>query len=704
MTGEPEATREELNDQRAVLAEFGRVALKTDNLQDILQEACRLIGRGLDAELVKIIELQSDGCTLLVRAGIGWNDRIVGHLKIQAEPRSSETQAINTGEPFVSDDIENEQRVTIPNFIRDHGVRSLVNVPIFGSGTKPPYGILQVDSRRPRAFTQSDIDFLRGYANLLASAIERLTLLPKLETALEDKKRLLQELQDQMEIDHQVTTRLRALAEATSEVMYHMSADWSELRYLSGRGFLSDTEDPNRHWVEDYIPPEEQSRLMVAIQNAIQAKATFELEHRVLTEAGGGGWTHSRAVPVLDINGDIVEWFGMASDITARKIAEAELRAARDRAHEARNAAEVANQAKTKFLAAASHDLRQPMQSLLLFLEVVKPHVAATGQDALKHLERGLDAVRDLLDSLLDISRLDAGVVQPVISDFAVQELMGPIGAACSSVATAKGIAFQVSGCSAIVRSDRTLLGRMVRNLAENALRYTEAGRIAIEYQGVGGRLRIEVHDTGIGIPKDHLKRIWEEFHQVGNPERDRNRGLGLGLAIVQRLSTLLEHPVDVRSIPGQGSVFSIEVPLGEAVSDEPPEQTAEVAGGGRFAVLVDDDAIVLLGLKATFESWGYKVLAAGSTDWALAALQERGQRPDIVIADYRLREGRNGTEAILRVREAYGADVPGIILTGETGGEAQQDAVAHGLRVIHKPVTARQLGEALDHLLMGRQ
>jgi signal transduction histidine kinase/CheY-like chemotaxis protein len=702
MTEEPEASQDELLDQRAVLAEFGRIALKADNLQDILQEACRLVGRGLDAELVKIIELQSDGCTLLVCAGIGWNDGIVGHLKILAEPRSSETEAINTGEPFVSDDIESEQRVTIPSFILQHGVRSLVNVPIFGSGTNPPYGILQVDSRRPRAFTQSDIDFLRGYANLLASAIERLTLLPKLEAALEDKKRILQELQDRMESDHQVTSRLRALADATSEVMYHMNADWSEMCYLSGRGFVSDTDEPNRRWVEDYIPLEDQSRLTAAIQTAIQAKDTFELEHRVLTKAGGIGWTHSRAVPVLDINGDIAEWFGMAGDISARKSAEADLRAARDRAHEAQNAAEVANQAKTKFLAAASHDLRQPMQSLLLFLEVLKPHVAVTGQEALKHLERGLDALRDLLDSLLDISRLDAGVVQPVIADFAIEDLIGPIGAAYSSVATAKGIAFQVSGCSAIVRSDGTLLGRMVRNLAENALRYTEAGRIAIECHEVVGRLRIEVHDTGIGIPMDHLTRIWGEFHQVGNPERDRNRGLGLGLAIVQRLSTLLEHPVDVRSVAGQGSIFSIEVPLGAALSAEPPERAAEIAGSGRFALLVDDDAIVLLGLKTTFEAWGYKVLAAGSTDRALAGLQERGQRPDIVIADYRLREGRNGTEAILRVREVYGSDVPGIILTGETGGEAQRDAVANGLHVIHKPVTARQLGEALDHLLMG--
>jgi signal transduction histidine kinase/CheY-like chemotaxis protein/PAS domain-containing protein len=873
MTDEPEVTWNELIDQREVLAEFGHIALKTDNLQDILEEACRLVGRGLRVDLAKILELQPGGDTLLVRAGVGWKDGIVGRVTVPVEPRSSESQAINTGEPFVCDDVENEQHFTIPDFLREHGVRSLVNVPILGSGTEPPYGVLQIDSRKPRAFTRTDIDFLRGYANLLASSIKRLTLLPKLEAAIEEKKHLLQELEERMKIDLRVATRFRFLTEASSEVMYQMNADWSEMRYLSGAAFIADTEKPNRQWLEDYIPPEDQPRVMAATQEALQTKGTFELEHRVRSVSGAVAWMHSRAVRVLDAHGATEEWFGVASDITARKLAErrqtyrldlneqlraladpqammdaataalgsflavaqvgcaeideaqqrvivhrdwndgrilsvvgtwrmepfapafiaemkrggaemkrggtvaipdvredprtcapeavaayesiairsildvplargggmvallfihhpvprawtpdevaiaedtgewlwsaiervraeAALRAARDKAHEARNEAEAANQAKSKFLAAASHDLRQPMQSLLLFLDVLKPHVAPDGQEALRHLGRALDALRDLLDCLLDISRFDAGVVLPSIEDFAVQDLVEQIAAAYTPVAAAKGIAFQIAACPAVVRSDRTLLSRMVRNLVENALRYTETGRIAIECQEADFCLRIEVHDTGIGIPPEHLGRIWEEFHQVGNPERDRNRGLGLGLAIVQRLSVLLEHPVEVRSAPGRGSIFSIEVPLGEAVPAQPPALTAEVVGNGRFAVLVDDDAIVLLGLKAMFEAWGYKVLAAGSTDRALAALERIGQRPDIVVADYRLREGRNGTEAILAVREAYGADVPGVILTGETGSEVHHAAAVSGLRLIHKPVTPRQLGEALQEIL----
>jgi CheY-like chemotaxis protein/anti-sigma regulatory factor (Ser/Thr protein kinase) len=254
--------------------------------------------------------------------------------------------------------------------------------------------------------------------------------------------------------------------------------------------------------------------------------------------------------------------------------------------------------------------------------------------------------------------------------------------------------------CLSAVRSDRILLGRMVRNLVENALRYTEVGRIGIECRKVDGGLSIEVHDTGIGIPLEHLDRIWEEFHQVGNPERDRNCGLGLGLTIVQRLSRLLGHRVEVRSTPGKGSVFSIEVPLGELTPQHAPASVTPVAGNGRYAVLVDDDVIVLLGLKATLEDWGYEVLAAGACDQVLARLRESGRQPDVVVADYRLREGRTGTEAILRVRETYSADIPSILLTGETGAEVQSDAAEHNLGIIHKPVTPRQLGVALDRLL----
>ncbi|WP_247895340.1 hybrid sensor histidine kinase/response regulator [Azospirillum brasilense] len=377
---------------------------------------------------------------------------------------------------------------------------------------------------------------------------------------------------------------------------------------------------------------------------------------------------------------------------------EAERRAALD----ARAEAEHANLSKSRFLAAASHDLRQPLQSLMLFANVLRSHVSSSqAVNSLMHLERGLDALKDLLDSLLDVSRLDAGVVNPTLEDFDVSTMLGPILTAYEGVARSKSLILEASPCSATVRSDRTLLARMVRNLLENAVRYTEAGTIRVTCRVENEHVRIAIGDTGIGIPADHLARVWEEFHQVANQERDRNQGFGLGLAIVRRLSALLDHPVDVQSTLGQGSVFTISVPLGIAVSGQAQEPVSvaplqEVQD--RFAVVVDDDAMVLLGLTTLLKGWGYHVLTATSADQALERLEESGRPPDIILSDYRLPQN-TGVETILKIRERFQTRIPSILLTGETGSEAEQNAARHDLHLVHKPVTPRQLAAIIQKL-----
>lgn len=385
----------------------------------------------------------------------------------------------------------------------------------------------------------------------------------------------------------------------------------------------------------------------------------------------------------------------IVEDITERKLIEQDFRAATEEA-------ERANLAKSKFLAASSHDLRQPLQSLFFFSAALGPHVAeGRGREMLRHLDQGLDALKGLLDSLLDVSRLDSGAVTPTMEDFQASDLTDAIDAAYAPLAAERRLRWMVEGCDIAIRSDRTLLARMIRNLVENALRYTKDGLVRVRCRRDGGRVAIEVQDTGIGIPPGHLERIFEEFHQVGNPERDRNQGLGLGLAIVRRLSRLLDHPVEVRSVEGQGSAFRILVPCGSvryAANDPVPGRPDD--GQGRFAVLVDDDAIVLMGLSTILGDWGYSVLAADSADQALDRLAGQERVPDIVIADYRLREGRVGTEVVRKVRERYGRPVPGVILTGETGADCLHDAAAHGVPVIHKPVTPRQLSAAVERQL----
>ena len=440
------------------------------------------------------------------------------------------------------------------------------------------------------------------------------------------------------------------------------------------------------------ILPEDRDAAVAAVQDTLaNRRAEYYAEFRVNHPERGVRWLVGIGRAIYAEDGTPLRLTGINLDITGRKEMEQAL-------HRAKEEAERANLAKTKFLAAASHDLRQPLQSLFFFAAALAAHVSPDGTKVLGHLERGLDALKGLLDSLLDVSQLDAGLVTPDIQDFAVSDVLDEIATAYAPVAGAKGLLWRVTPCTSVVRSDRTLLSRMVRNLIENALRYTDEGAVALDCRGDGEALTITVRDSGIGIPPDQLERIWEEFHQVGNPERDRAQGLGLGLAIVRRLSALLGHPVEVRSTVAKGSEFRIRVPLGAAMAKPVAALAAPVASGaGRFAVLVDDDAIVLMGLQAILKEWGYDVLTAGSADQALERLAADGRRPDIVVADYRLREGRVGTEAILRVRALRGDDIPGVILTGETGPECLHDAAEHRLFVVHKPVTPRELGAALE-------
>ncbi len=458
------------------------------------------------------------------------------------------------------------------------------------------------------------------------------------------------------------------------------------------------------------------------LARALLAGEVVEQEDLDYHRADGGVVTLSvSAAPVRDPGGRIVLAICTMRDVGERKAMEMAL-------HQAKEQADQANRAKSKFLAAASHDLRQPMQSMFLFSGILHRHVTGEqGQRSLEMLERGLDTLKGLLDSLLDVSRLDVGAIEPRIESVALGGLVDEIVASYAPILESKGLSFRVAGDrTASVRSDRVLLGRMVRNLVENAVKYTERGGVEIGLRlldrppggppggplggppggplggPLGGKVRIEVADTGIGIPPDQLDQIFAEFHQVNNPERDRARGLGLGLAIVQRLSVILDHPVEVRSQPGRGSVFTIDVPLDRAEVEPPPPAEAPPTDDGHapLALLVDDDVIVLLGLRDMFREWGYEVLIAGSTDQAIERVREAGRFPDAMLVDYRLREGRVGTEAVVRIRAMAGADVPAMILTGESGPECEQDAAQHGLKVVRKPVTPRQLRRALDRAL----
>ena len=293
-------------------------------------------------------------------------------------------------------------------------------------------------------------------------------------------------------------------------------------------------------------------------------------------------------------------------------------------------------------------------------------------------------------------------MLKPERRAVAVCDLLERIETAYASRADGKGLDLRFVTSSAVVYTDPALMSEIIGNLVSNAIRYTERGRILVGCRRRGSKLRIEVWDTGIGISAEKQTAIFEEFYQIGNPERDRKRGLGLGLAIVDRISRLLDSPVEVRSRPGKGSAFAIEVPSAEGPpSDELRPAAAEPPSPltGLFILAIDDEPLQLSALKALFERWDCKVVTATSHDEALAQLLAAGQRPDVILADYRLRDGVTGAEAIRRVGSELGAEIPGVILTGDTEPARLVEAKASGYRLLHKPVDPEELRATLAAL-----
>ncbi|MGE5514411.1 MAG: hybrid sensor histidine kinase/response regulator [Bacteroidota bacterium] len=365
---------------------------------------------------------------------------------------------------------------------------------------------------------------------------------------------------------------------------------------------------------------------------------------------------------------------------------------------EVRAAARTAVAAKSRFLAAASHDLRQPFQAMRFFHSVLADHaVHPAARRASDMLERALDAGEQLLNALLDISTLDAGTVQVRRQRFHLGALLTQMEAEFRPEAEGKGLRFHVRGPDVEVDSDPLLVARIIRNLLANAVNYTRRGGVLVAVRRRGAKVMLQVWDSGFGIPEQHLAEIFEEFHQLENPERDRSRGLGLGLAIVRRLARLLDTPVKVHSRLGRGSVFSVMLPLAEprvqpyaeASGDEP------MAVSERTILVVEDDPMVLMGLQMILETWGMAVLPAEDMPQVLERLDEG--RPDLILSDLRLRAGLTGFEVVEKVRAMLGQHVPAIILTGETGKAELAEGQRRNLTFLHKPIQAEPLKAAIS-------
>ncbi len=387
---------------------------------------------------------------------------------------------------------------------------------------------------------------------------------------------------------------------------------------------------------------------------------------------------------------------------SARDDLESRIADATEQLQDKKEEAERANRAKSRFLAAASHDLRQPMHALSLFVAQLAQGEHEPGvRELIRNIEASVGALDDLLHALLDVSKLDAGVMVPTLSDFPIAGLLARIGTDYGNAARKKGLRLRVACSRLWLRSDPLLLERVLVNLVANAVRYTDQGGILIGCRRRGNAVRIEVRDSGIGIAPESQAVIFREFVQLKDGERDRGEGLGLGLAIVERLARLLGHPISVHSLPGKGSIFSIEVPAAEMPAQTAP--TAPLGAGGllegRSILVVDDDALVRQSLGGLLESWGCAVSVAHDQEEALAACPPQ-RPPDLIVCDFRLRAGADGIALIQRIRVDCARAVPAILVTGDVDADVARRAQAAGLPVLHKPVRSAKLRAALQSVL----
>ena len=432
------------------------------------------------------------------------------------------------------------------------------------------------------------------------------------------------------------------------------------------------------------------------------------LEMRNSPMAGGYVTTYSDITEHVRAAGELA----VANERLEERVRErtAALTALNDALRRAKAIAEDADLGKTRFLAAASHDLLQPLSAARLYVStLLERQERQPAEDILlvRKVDASLRLVEDLLGTLLDISRLDAGALKPDRGDFTLDELFGSLRMEFAPLAERKGLDLRVMRSSLSVESDRHMLHRVLQNLLSNALRYTTTGRVLMGARRAGGDVVIQVCDTGAGIAPEHQAHVFREFHRyAAGPGSEQ--GLGLGLSIVERICRILDHPVGLRSQPGRGTVFSVRVPRGTPAEHLPPSEAVPMRAGPNLeqavVLCIDNERSVLDGMRTLLESWSCRVLLAGDVAEALAALDADAGPPELLIVDYHLDHGGNGIEAVETLRRAYGADLPAVIITADRSEAVRARALAHGVALLNKPVRPAALRALLMRLLLARE
>jgi PAS domain S-box-containing protein len=440
------------------------------------------------------------------------------------------------------------------------------------------------------------------------------------------------------------------------------------------------------------VHPDDRAHFTACVQGVNPYKPSYSVTFRPQRADGDSEvWLEQVATAQFDSDGLPMRIRGLTTDITQRKRFEEEI-------SRAQKLAERADRAKSTFLAAASHDLRQPLQTLrLLHGELERQHPHGEGQKIIAGVGHSVDTLSSMLSSLLDINQLETGNLRASKSDFAVNEIFNSAATDLLQPLQEKGLQWRVVPSNVVVHSDKRMLEQMIRNLLSNAIRYTDRGKILLGCRRARDRIRIELWDTGIGIPGDQLPHIFEEYYC--DAERG---GFGLGLAIVKRLGEILDHRVDVRSTPGKGTGFSIEVPRGRAYVGVSESVATSDFDGEIFrgtVLVIEDETSVRSALNRTLTSRGIGVIGAATLSDAVSLIKQQDSCPDLVLCDYNLPGTMNGVESIKSLRAALSRNLPAIVMTGDTSSKTMEAIVSYGVSVLVKPFSGDELFQLMNRL-----
>ncbi|WP_150717692.1 hybrid sensor histidine kinase/response regulator NahK/ErcS' [Pseudomonas fluorescens] len=490
----------------------------------------------------------------------------------------------------------------------------------------------------------------------------------------------------------------QSLREVHSEQHYQRLESYVD-RALAGESVTFEFAETNvnnqerymlRSYVPNRLPSGEVVGIFVLIRDITERRRTAEALHQAYQNLELR--VRERTAELTTLNDQLLR------EIDERRLVESRLR-------EAKQEAEQANLSKTKFLAAVSHDLLQPLNAARLFTSALLERREPMSSEILvRNVSNSLEDVENLLGTLVDISKLDAGVIKADVAPFALSELLDNLAAEYTQVARSEGLQLHFIGCSALVRSDIQLLARILRNLLSNAIRYTYSGRVVLGCRRHHQCLTIEVWDSGMGIAEHRLEEIFQEFKRGDVQRPDQDRGLGLGLAIVEKIAGILGHPIQVRSWPGRGSMFSVEVPLSATAPTPPPalqmsEPMLERLRGARIWVL-DNDATICVGMRTLLEGWGCRVVTALSEDDLARQVDNYHAEADLLIADYHLDNDQNGVDAVARINARRASPIPAMMITANYSNELKQQIRELGHTLMHKPVRPMKLKTAMSHLL----